>query len=245
MRYLGWRLRKLVTLAAKGEFSRIASKVREHFWSDRRFVVLRRDLSQAIEHPKAPVPFSIRPYEPGDAATLFDADSPDDQAEREKFESWVKRGLNTCYVAVLEDGRATFMQWLCTPSDNKPLRDIFDALRVVEPGTVLLEGAYTPPRFRRLPVMPAAMARIAEEGRRLGARWALASVGEDNASMIRAAQWAGFTPWRLTSDRRRLFRHFVSYSELPVEPEPRAGPWRDRRRARAPDRAARSGPRPV
>ena len=179
------------------------------FWSDRRFVVLRRDLSQAIEHPKAPVAFSIRPYEPGDAATLFDADSPDDQAERRKLESWMERGLKSCYVAVLEDGRATFMQWLCTPSDNKPLRDIFGgALPVVEPGTVLLEGAYTPPRFRRLPVMPAAMARIAEEGRRLGARWALVSVGEDNASMIRAAQWAGFTPWRLTSDRRRLFRRF-------------------------------------
>jgi hypothetical protein len=194
--------------------------LRVHFWSDQRSVVLRRDLSQAIEYPKAPVAFSIRPYEPSDAATLFNADSPDEQAERAKLESWMERGMKSCYVAVLEDGRATFVQWLCTPSDNKPLRDIFHGeLPVVEPGTVLLEGAYTPPRFRRLPVMPAAMARIAEEGRRLGARWALASVGEDNASMIKAAQWAGFTPWRLKSVRRRLFRHFVTYSELPAEPE--------------------------
>src|SRR3546814_3543619 len=58
--------------------------------------------------------------------------------------------------------------------DNKALRDISaGALPIVEPGTVLLEGAYTPPRFRRLSIMPAAMARIAEEGRRRGARWAV------------------------------------------------------------------------
>ncbi len=218
------RSRKLAALAAKGEFSTIASKLHPHFsglsrqlWSHKRSVVLRRDLSRSIEHPKAPVAFSIRPYKPEDAAALFDADSPDEQAKREEVEYWIARGMKGCYVAVLQDGRATFMQWLCTPSDNEALRDIFDVgLPVVEPGTVLLEGAYTPPRYRRLAVMPAAMARIAEEGRRLGAHWAFASVGEDNASMIKAAQWAGFTPWRLRCVRRRLFLRSVSCSELPA-----------------------------
>ncbi|WP_448205599.1 hypothetical protein [Azospirillum sp. sgz302134] len=212
-------MRKLVTLAAEGKFSVIANKVRERFWTEWHSVVLRRDLSQAFEHPKSPVAFSIRLYQPGDAAILFDANSPAEQAERKKLESWEKRGLKRCYVAVLEDGRPIFVQWLCTPSDNKALRAIFkEAPPVVEPGTILLEGAYTPPRFRRLPVMPAAMAQIAEEGRRLGARWAVVPVGDDNASMIKAAQWAGFTPWRLKTVRRRLFHYLVSYSDMPAEP---------------------------
>src|SRR3546814_6678165 len=79
-----------------------------------------------------------------------------------------------CSSDLLEDGRSTYIQLLCTAGDNKALRDISSgALPIVEPGTVLLEGAYTPPRFRHLPIMPAAMARIAEEGRRRGARWAV------------------------------------------------------------------------
>jgi hypothetical protein len=80
----------------------------------------------------------------------------------------------------------------------------------------MLEGAYTPQRFRRLPVMPAAMARIAEEGRRQSARWALVSVDAANASMIRAARHAGFAPWQLVRYRRRLFRLYISRSVLPA-----------------------------
>ena len=221
MRLIRSKLRKLMTLVGKGEFALIAQRLRIHLWSDEHVVVLRRDLTQAIEHPKSPVAFFIRPYEPGDANALFDPGSPLDQAERVKHENWMERGMKACYVAVLEDGRPVFIQWLCAPSDNKPLRDSFHGkLLAIEPGTVLLEHAYTPPRFRRLAVAPAAMARIAEEGLRLGARRALVHVGEDNASMIKAAQWAGFTPWRLKHNRRRLFRRSVSYSELPAEPEP-------------------------
>jgi hypothetical protein len=221
MRLFGRRLQKLVTLAAKGEFSTITYALRVHLWSDKRCVILRRDLSQTIVHPKAPVTFSIRSYEQGDAAVLFDADSPGGRAQQKTLENWMERGMKGCYVAALDDGRPIFKQWIFTPSDNAPLRDIFHGAYAVEPGTVLLEGAYTPPRFRRLGVMPAAMARLAEEGRRFGARWALVGVGETNTSMIKAAQLAGFTPFRLASRRRRLFRLFVTYSELPTEFGPR------------------------
>src|SRR3546814_1497696 len=71
---------------------------------------MRRGLSQDIEHPKMLVAFSIRPFESGDAAMLFDANSRADQAERWKLENRIQRGLKGCYVAVLEDGRATYIQ---------------------------------------------------------------------------------------------------------------------------------------
>jgi hypothetical protein len=214
MRHLRRGLHTLISLAMEGKLSVIISKLRYHMWSDSRHAVLCRDLSQAIEHPKARVNFSVRLYDPGDAAILFNLDLPDAQERRRVLENWMERGVKRCYVAVLDDGRAIFMQWLLVPSDKRLLPDIFETFPALEPDMVVLEGAYTPPQFRRLPVMPAAMARIAEEGRHLGARSAVVSIEAGNASMITAARWAGFSPWRLTTKRRRLFGRFFSYSEL-------------------------------
>jgi hypothetical protein len=220
-------LRMAATLAARGEFSSLASRLRAHLWSDRRRVVLRRDLSKAIELPRSPLHFSLRRFEASDAHTLFDATSSLEQAERAKRERWIKAGMRNCYVAALRDRRATFMQWLCTPSDNRALRVAFPFEDlVVAPGTVLLEGAYTPPRFRHLPLMPAAMAQLAERGRGFGARWALVCVDASNESMLKAAQWAGFAPWRLKTIRRRCFVPSYHYAELRPSPGPddRRGP---------------------
>lgn len=205
MRRLRVGLRELAALAAQGRGADIASRLAGVAWSDRYWLVLRRDLTRDAPRPASPVPFSVRPYEPRDTDSLFDRRSPAERAEWAKRQRWMKRGLSRCYVAVLADGRATFMQWLCTPDDNPVLRELFPfAAHVVPPGAVLLEGAYTPPRYRRIPIMPAAMAEIAERGRQLGARAAVVYVEEDNTSMIRAAEMAGFTVWRRTIARRRL-----------------------------------------
>jgi hypothetical protein len=214
---LTWRLRKLAELVAQRDFASIMRRLRRQLWSDKQAILLRRDLSDEVEPPAMPVAFVVRPYEPGDAARLFDAASPEDDAERQKLESWLRQGLERCYVAELPDKRVTFLQWLCTNRESQLLHVVSGGeLTVEEPGSVMLEGAYTPQRFRRLPVMPAAMARIAEEGRRQSARWALVSVDAANASMIRAARHAGFAPWQLVRYRRRLFRLHISRSVLPA-----------------------------
>lgn len=214
MQLLWLRVRNLAELIAKGDFAVIFTKLRKRIWDDGRSLLLRRDLLLPIRHPDSPVAFSIRPFEAHDLTTLFDPDSPDDRKERRKLEEWMKLGLESCYVAVLDDGRPTFVQWLCMPSANEPLRIISEGRLSVDRDSVLLEGAYTPPRFRRLPIMPAAMARIAEEGRRHSARWAVVAIKADNASMIRAAQHAGFMPWRQRIYRRRLFRRSLQYRDL-------------------------------
>ncbi len=235
MRELEKGLRALIARAARGEVSEIAAVLRAGLWSERHWIVLRRDLTEALQVTKPPVPFSIRRYRPADADVLFDEGSRAERRERARRERWMRRGLGRCYVASLADGTATFMQWLCTPEENAALRESLPFVKPAAlPGGVVLEGAYTPPRFRRLPIMPAAMAQIAEEGRQLGARFAVVYVEEQNASMIRAAKLAGFTPWRTRRVRRRLFLSLFSESALTSTADELAtGSMRPRRSAAA------------
>jgi GNAT superfamily N-acetyltransferase len=206
--------RTFVDLAAKRDWPSMSARGRTALWSETRVVILRRDLTRPLSRAPLPIAFSIRPYRPEDVRSLFDPGAADEERERAVRERWMRRGMDRCYVATLADDRAVFMQWLCTSADNGALRSNFPSDRLeVEPNTVLLEGAYTPPKFRRLPVMPAAMARIAERGRDFGARYAFVCVEESNRSMLRAAQWAGFAPWRLKRIRRRLLSCSFRFAE--------------------------------
>ncbi len=218
-------LRTAASLAARGNVSRLASRLRANFWSDQRRVVLRRDLSRALDPLSSPIGFSIRRLRARDLATIFDPDSIEEQAERAKRERWLRAGLRSCYVAESRGGHPVFLQWLCTSSDNEALRAVFPFENLaVEPGTILLEGAYTPPRFRHLPIMPSAMARIAERGREFGARWALVCVDVQSVSMLKAASWAGFSPWRLKIIHRRMFFPIYRYAAPPTSPAPARAP---------------------
>lgn len=216
------KLGRLAQRIARGEVDVIVEKLRDLYWYDKRFYILRRDLEREFEPPRSPVRFTVREYRDGDFDALFDAASREEQREREARERWMRHGLGTCYVAVLEDGRPCFTQWLLTPWDNDRIRRVFkDLIPQLPPDTVLVKAAYTPPKLRRLPVMPAAMAQIAELARETGARWIIVPVGDDVPSMLKAAQWAGFEPWQLKCDRRRLFHSVVTYTESPPLETPR------------------------
>ena len=56
------------------------------------------------------------------------------------------------------------------------------------------ENAYTPPAYRGLGVMPAAMARIAERASDFGARKVMTFVATDNIASLKGCQRAGFHP---------------------------------------------------
>lgn len=200
-------LRNNLALVRSGSVSVLADKLRTRLWSDQTFLAMRRDLTGDIKPPPAPVKFTVRPLEARDIPVLFEGPAtPSDIDDRAQRRTWLDAGLPGCHVAVTEDDTPCFMQWVIGPAERDRVEDIFGPLW---PGhdseTVLLEGAYTPPRFRRVPLMPAAMARIAETGRATGARWAILYTGDDNASMIKAARWAGFAPHLTVNLKRRLF----------------------------------------
>lgn len=218
------KARILLDVAAKGRpgdaVSLLATAARNALWHERRSLVLSRDLTADIRTLGSPVKFQIRPFEPQDISLLDGTPiSPADARETALRHQWIEAGLFGCYVAALGDGSACFMQWLLRPSANAQIKALFgDVLPKLEEDTVMLEGAYTPPRYRRLPLMPAAMARIALLGREYGARQAIVHVGADNPSMIKATKLAGFAPVGEKIERKRLLHRTVHYGGLPVRP---------------------------
>ena len=79
----------------------------------------------------------------------------------------------------------------------------------------MLEFAFTPEAHQGKGIMAAAMARIAERGADLGARYVITFVDHENVPALKGCQRSGFRPYLLRSDRWRLLRRRVSFEPLP------------------------------
>jgi len=170
---------------------------------------LTRDLDVPFEAPEARIPISVRKLESGDLPALQSLEESAnvgqdaiDAAWRGRFAS---RQLNGGYVAVDDrDGTPCYVQWLLGPADNDFIASLGGFPRLKD-GEALLENAYTPPKYRGMRIMPAAMARIAEHGRDVGARHVMTFVGTDNIPSLKGCKRSGFAPTLLHTETRYLF----------------------------------------
>ena len=85
--------------------------------------------------------------------------------------------------------RRRHVQWLLSPRDNGFIEKLGGFPPLAE-GEALLENAYTPPAFRGLGVMAAAMAQIAERASDFGGRKVLTFVATDNVASLKGCQRA-------------------------------------------------------
>jgi len=184
-------------------------------------VGLRRDLAAPLDVPAAAIAIKVRPIEARDVAAILDVTDPK-LSNEEKWQRVVRRHLldasfGTCFVAVTENDKPCYMQWLFTSRDNDKIRNYFSGLFPELAGDeALLEGAFTPEAFRGKRIMQAAMAQIAEKGASLGARSVITFVGFDNIASLKGCARAGFFPYVRRSQIWRLFRCrtvFSSYEE--------------------------------
>ena len=159
---------------------------------------LRRDLAIPIAKPNAKIPISVRPLEHRDVSSLFfNGGAEHDLAERLEVAwrlAFIDKGARGGFVAI--DGRSEtpcYVQWLFGARDNDFIHKLggFPPLAADE---ALLENAYTPPAYRGLGIMSAAMALIAKRAADFGARYVLTFVGEDNIASLKGCQRAGFHP---------------------------------------------------
>ena len=124
--------------------------------------------------------------------------------------------IPTCYVALTKDNEPCYMQALIAPSENARLQEYFEGFFPwLRPDEALLEHAFTLETFQGLGIMPHAMARIAEKGRELGARWVITFVIHDNIPALKGCKRAGFSPYLVRREKWRLFRKQLSFEELP------------------------------
>ena len=207
-----------------GDFKEYGRRVRRGFHSDTESYGLRRDLSKTHVPPEPRIPITIRPLIEDDIEAIlkppFEASGedppPDAMMERELRRQAFEAGMETCFVAVTEDGRPCYMQWLMTSAQNSLIRDFFGGLfPELRSDEVLLENAFMLETCRGQRIMPWAMYHIAQQGAALGARSAITFVGSDNVPSLIGCRRAGFAPYMLRTQRWRLFRRTVDFTPLP------------------------------
>ena len=210
----------LRALAAPGMLGQTGRKLRQRLRSDAPAFGFKRDLEAPFEAPKAKIPITVRRIEPGDAVHALDiADrslAPEERWERASRRRLLDSGLGCCFVAVGDDGRVCYMQWLFGAAENDAIARYFHGtFPRLAADEALLEGAYTPSAFRGQGIMPAAMAQIAGRGLELGARQVVTFVGADNIASMKGCLRSGFFPYIARSDSWRGLRRQIGFSPLP------------------------------
>ena len=176
--------------------ARVAGRLKLGLYAQSTRYGLCRDLAQTIEKPSAKIPITVRPLRDGDLASLFSSDSRD-LAERLEVAwrlAFVEKGARGGFVAIdTRSDTPCYVQWLFSARENDFIARLggFPALTAHE---ALLENAYTPPAYRGLGIMSAAMALIAERAADFGARYVLTFVGAENIASLKGCQRAGFHP---------------------------------------------------
>jgi RimJ/RimL family protein N-acetyltransferase len=143
----------------------------------------------------------LRPLDERDLPALFGhVGTATELAERLEVawrHAFVEKGARGGFVAVDErSDTPCYVQWLFSARDNDFIKKLggFPPLAADE---ALLENAYTPPAYRGLGVMAAAMARIAERASDFAARKVITFVATDNVASLKGCQRAGFHPYLL------------------------------------------------
>jgi RimJ/RimL family protein N-acetyltransferase len=200
----------LPSLIANGEAGEVIRELRSRLYSEEVWYLLRRDLEQPFEAPPAKIPIHVRPFEKADVPRIL--------RERPIRRTAIEAGLETCYVAITQDGELCYMQWLIDSSQNELIQRRFAGLYSrLAPDEMLLEWAYTFRKYRGLGIMAPAMARISEEGGKKGAHHLYTFVEQSNIPSLRGCRSAGFRPYQIRSDHWRFFRCHEQFTPLPSE----------------------------
>jgi len=184
---------------------------------------LLRDLAQNFAAPAAKIPLAVRPLDERDLPALFGhVGAATELAERLEVawrHAFIEKGARGGFVAIDERSNSPcYVQWVLSARDNDFIKKLggFPPLAADE---ALLENAYTPPAYRGLGIMPAAMARIAERASDFGARKVVTFVATDNIASLKGCQRAGFHPYLLHRRSRLGFGlltrdRFEAFSEI-------------------------------
>jgi GNAT superfamily N-acetyltransferase len=196
-------IRKISFLLIQGNLSFIVAGIRKRIKSQNRAYGLKRDLNVEFVNPDALLPLLIRPFKIADDQ-YFTSDTYNYGIVEAKF--------NTCYVACTNEGEPCYRQWLIGSDQNQKIQNFWNqSFPVLDSDEALLESAYTNPEHRGKRIMPAAMSRIAEKGKDIGARYIITFVGIENIPSLKGCKRCGFMPYILRTESWFLFRKRVKF----------------------------------
>jgi RimJ/RimL family protein N-acetyltransferase len=213
------RLRDVVRLAREGHARDVLGFMRSRLHSEFVSYGLRRDLRQPLTPPAAKIDLRVRPRASADSLSFLDptpGSTGDAEMIRRNQLRLLAAGIPTCWIAIDPDGKPCYMQWLITSRDNARIKSQWGGvIPQLGPHEALLEGAYTPDTHRGLGIMAAAMARIAESAKELGASSVITFVAEDNVASLKGCKKAGFDPYVERRVTWRLGRRRAVFTPLP------------------------------
>jgi GNAT superfamily N-acetyltransferase len=157
-----------------------------------------RDLLRPFAGPSAKIPISVRKLREQDLEPLFAASLAGNDITERIEAAWrrafVAKGARNGFVAVDErNGAPCHVQWLFGPDDNDFIRRL-GGFPDLEQGQAIVENVYTPPAYRRLGIMSAALAQVAGRATEIDARQVFIFVGTTNWFSLKGCQRAGFSP---------------------------------------------------
>jgi GNAT superfamily N-acetyltransferase len=206
------KAQELTRFALNGHSKLALQVVLGRLYGNASSVGLRRDLSKAFQAPSANLQIVVRPLRPDDDLAFLDADGEEDILNRSAQLRMVKANLPTCYVAVAPNRDICYMQWLIPATENERIAAIFGGrFPLLNRDEALLEGAYTVPAYRGQRIMASAMAQIAEKAQQFGARWGITFVARDNEPSIKGCARAGFEPYVLRCESKRMLHRSIKF----------------------------------
>ncbi|HHL34205.1 MAG TPA: hypothetical protein ENJ30_07565 [Desulfobulbaceae bacterium] len=107
-----------------------------------------------------------------------------DAIERKEVVSRVlfyRSGFKNCYVAKTIENEIAYIQWLIYPSENSIIKKHFQKrFYLLEEFQVMIENAFTFPKFRGLGIMPVVTKELMKRARERGYKSAISYIRKDN-----------------------------------------------------------------
>lgn len=215
------KLRNFYDLLREGHFTVIWEECLKRVYSTSLSVGLRRDLTQDFDKPSARIDISVRKLQSNDTGIILEHGEFAKANPRlaEYQQNLVQANLPDCFVAVNEEDKPCYMQWLIGPDQNHRLKEHFgNSFPELDKNEALLEAAFMRPAFRGKRIMPAAMSRIAKEAKKIdGVRYVNTFVDLKNIPSLKGCKRAGFSPYILRKDRWFLFKRNITFNSLSEE----------------------------
>jgi len=172
-------------------------------------------MSQPVPTAEARIPLTVRKLERRDTYQIAE--------ERPRRLPLILQEIPTCYVAVTDEQKLAYMNWVVLSSDWKQFSPYFAGTLHKELGRdeCLFEFAYTFEKYRGLGVMGSALASIIHQTalEHPYLRWGYTYVLDSNVPSLKGCGNAGFRPYMRREERWRamsMHQEFVSLNGVQV-----------------------------
>lgn len=204
-----------------GDIKGVRGDLEQWMWSENYYCGLRRERSRGFTPKPADVELTARPLDEELAPKVFNFDGMGerDATYLERRRRIWEAGFQNGFVAVDPEGEPAYLQWLIPPSQNDMVADFFGPLFPLDDTTLVVEGAWIPPAFRKANVMGEGLYKVTEAAFEASpeATAALCFPELKNKGAVRGSASGGYDIALLRTDTWRLGRRKSTFSDFSAE----------------------------